>query len=219
MPAPSPAAVPPGCGFSHGRSWYTTRDCENLAPGCVANNHAGFQTAGRATLVQHWKISGCYYKWLRSGAGWFLPACLSSDHACPRGGAEGGRGARRSVDQLVPSRPGWLACYPRVREAWWQGGAWWVDRHAARAGGENLTQWWLAANFTHLYRVRTINWPLRKKCNNFSKYCYFCLKTSHDLHYCVVLLVKTSTDSSCLRWKWRERSEQPSSAAFALEGL
>ncbi len=38
-----------------------------------------------------------------------------------------------------------------------------------------------------------------EKCNNFSKYCHCCLKTSHGLHYCIVLVVKTSADLSCSR--------------------
>ncbi len=46
-PAPSPAATaaataPPGCNVSHGGNWDAAQDCKNLAPGGVANNHAGF---------------------------------------------------------------------------------------------------------------------------------------------------------------------------------
>ncbi len=53
---------------------------------------------------------------------------------------------RRGVGQLIPSRPGWRTYYHRVGEAGWRGGTWWVDRHTAEAGGENLTRQGLAAN-------------------------------------------------------------------------
>ncbi len=102
-----------------------------------------------AALIQDWEISGWYNGRLRSGAGWYLLAGLSSYSASPCGWAEGGRGARRGVCQLSPSHPGWHACNPRVGEAGWRG-VWWVDLHTAGAGGENLTRQGLAANWQGL---------------------------------------------------------------------
>jgi hypothetical protein len=49
-----------------------------------------------------------------------------------------------------------------------------------------------------VYRVRAINWPLWKKCNNI-KYRHCNLKIVHNLNYCIIPIVKTSTDSYHLR--------------------